>query len=257
MSRSWSQAELQILRDNYKKLSYAEISKLLIGKSPSAVKSKSAVLGIRISRAWPAEQIEVLKRNYATRPARAIADELGRGVSAVHGMAKKLGLKKADDWYEREESGRLNLLKGTRSRFEKGLTPWNKGRKTGPAHPNSKRTQFKKGQRPHNTLPIGTIVKRDDGYQVIKTADPNVWEFVHRREWEKHNGPIPEGHFVRFKDGNKANCDISNLMLETQTEHALRNSLWRFPEEIIPAMAALSDLRREIRNKKSKEEAQA
>lgn len=252
MTKSWSKKDLDYLRDNYKTLSYAEIGETL-GKSASAVKSKSAVIGIRVTRSWPIEHVEVLKRDYAIRAAPAIAAELGRSVSSVYGMAKKLGLKKSDDWYQREESGRTNLLKGTQSRFEKGLTPWNKGTKTGPAHPNTKKTQFKKGQKPHNTLPIGSIV-HPDGYLKIKIAEPNVWVFYQRHVWEKHHGPIPVGCLVRFRDGDPMNCEIDNLMLETPTEHCLRNSKHKFPEEVIPAMAMLADLKKEVLNAQEKQD---
>lgn len=46
------------------------------------------------------------------------------------------------------------------------------------------------------------------------------WEFLHRAVWEEHNGPIPEGMIVSFRDSNKENCDISNLMLITKSENA-------------------------------------
>ena len=48
--------------------------------------------------------------------------------------------------------------------------------------------------------------------------------------WEQHNGPIPKGSVVSFKDGNKLNCDIDNLFLTTQEEIMLRNSLHNYPE---------------------------
>ena len=40
-------------------------------------------------------------------------------------------------------------------------------------------------------------------------------EFIpkHRYLYEKYKGKIPPGHFVIFKDGNKQNYDISNLVL--------------------------------------------
>ena len=38
-----------------------------------------------------------------------------------------------------------------------------------------------------------------------------VEPLLHRRIWVEHNGPIPEGHQVMFKDGNKRNFAIDNL----------------------------------------------
>ena len=46
------------------------------------------------------------------------------------------------------------------------------------------------------------------------------WEFLHRAVWEEHNGPIPEDMAVSFKDSNRLNCDINNLMLITRGENA-------------------------------------
>ena len=37
--------------------------------------------------------------------------------------------------------------------------------------------------------------------------------YLHHVVWVEHNGPIPRGHKVCFKDGNHLNCDIGNLEL--------------------------------------------
>jgi RNA polymerase sigma factor FliA len=36
-------------------------------------------------------------------------------------------------------------------------------------------------------------------------------QYLHRIVWAHTNGPIPEGYQVMFKDGDKLNCDLSNL----------------------------------------------
>ena len=75
-----------------------------------------------------------------------------------------------------------------------------------------------------NELPVGTIVVNSDGYKLIKVQMEGTlwerWEYLHRHVWKEHNGPIPEGMYVTFKDTNKLNCDISNLVLVTQGENA-------------------------------------
>lgn len=249
MPRSgWTNDEKAFLAENYKRMSYAEIGRHL-GKPTEQVKGAAQRYGVTVTRAWPDEHLEILRRDYPVKPAREIATALGRKVSAVYGMAKKLGLKKPPEWWRSEKSGRHNLAKGTQTRFERGFTPWNKGRKTGPAHPNSKRTQFKKGQRPHNALPVGTIVA-PDGYMKIKIAEPDLWEFYHRHVWRQHNGPVPDDMLVRFRDGDPMNCAIENLKLVSRAEHALYNSQWDIPDEVVPALAALSALKKEIRNAK-------
>lgn len=44
-------------------------------------------------------------------------------------------------------------------------------------------------------------------------------EFVHRRVWMDANGPIPKGHIVHHRDGNRLNNDLSNLQLLTRAKH--------------------------------------
>lgn len=42
---------------------------------------------------------------------------------------------------------------------------------------------------------------------------------IHRLEWEKHNGPIPNGFIIHHKDGNKLNWNIDNLEMLSRAEH--------------------------------------
>lgn len=44
-------------------------------------------------------------------------------------------------------------------------------------------------------------------------------QHVHRLEWEKHNGKIPEGFIVHHKDENKLNWSIENLELLSRSIH--------------------------------------
>lgn len=121
-----------------------------------------------------------------------------------------------------------NLSSGLDGRFEKGHVPENKGKTwdeimSKEAQARSRKTCFRKGNVPHNHLPVGTVVKTTDGYMARKIGEPHEWEYIHRATWEKHNGPIPEGMCVTFKDGNTENCDIDNLMLISRAENARLN----------------------------------
>ena len=81
-----------------------------------------------------------------------------------------------------------------------------------------KGTFFKKGQRSHNRAPVGTEVFHD-GYMLVKVKDgPDLgqwdrWAFKHRLVWEQHNGPIPPGYNVQFKNHNPLDCRLENLYL--------------------------------------------
>ena len=54
-------------------------------------------------------------------------------------------------------------------------------------------------------------------------AEPNVWMKVHHIVWEAHNGPIPDGHVVVFRDGNTANIEIENLHCLPRGELGMAN----------------------------------
>lgn len=59
---------------------------------------------------------------------------------------------------------------------------------------------------------IGSIRKNNKGYTQIKMAT-HPWQMKHILLWILHNGPIPPGQYVDFKDGNKNNLNIDNLIL--------------------------------------------
>lgn len=84
-------------------------------------------------------------------------------------------------------------------------------------------TQFKKGNNPINELPVGSIVVNSEGYKLRKKQMKGSlwerWEMLHRAVWEENNGPIPDGMVVIFRDSNKLNCDIDNLMLISKGEN--------------------------------------
>ncbi|WP_455500930.1 HNH endonuclease signature motif containing protein [Gemmiger sp.] len=126
------------------------------------------------------------------------------------------------------------------TRFQKGQEPYTKGKKQSEymspeAIERTKATRFQAGQAPANLLQVGAVVKNTEGYLLRKKQMEGTqwerWEFLHRAVWEEHNGPIPESMMVSFKDGNKENCDISNLMLITNAENLeLHRSGLRFED---------------------------
>ncbi|AMW78920.1 hypothetical protein AMD27_08535 [Acinetobacter sp. TGL-Y2] len=100
--------------------------------------------------------------------------------------------------------------------FQKGSIPWNTGTK-GVCKPNS--GNFKKGQITWNKKPIGyERICSKDGYLLIKIAEPNVFVLKHRFIWEKVNGPIPDSHTLAFKNMDRADCRLENLLLMNKAE---------------------------------------
>lgn len=113
-----------------------------------------------------------------------------------------------------------NLKSGIDCRFTKGSIPYNKGLKgIGGWEP----TQFKKGNRPVNYLPIGSERVNGDDYIDIKIEDPNKWKGKHILIWEQHNGAVPKGHVVIFADRNNRNFDINNLILVSRQQLLIMN----------------------------------
>ena len=118
-----------------------------------------------------------------------------------------------------------------------------------PARGRSSETQFKKGQKPHTWLPVGSTRVSADGYLQRKISDtgyPRDWKSIHILLWEEHVGPIPTGHCVCFKDNNKQNVVIDNLELITRAERMRRNSIHRYPPELKSAIRVISKLKRTI-----------
>lgn len=117
---------------------------------------------------------------------------------------------------------RKGWMTGRTGCFAKGQASWNKGRPcepgTGGRHPNSRRTQFQKGQRTgiaqKNYKPIGYERLTEDGYLERKVNDDRPfkdrWQLVQRIEWEAANGPIPDGYALKCLDGNKLNVSPEN-----------------------------------------------
>lgn len=112
------------------------------------------------------------------------------------------------------------ILTGRSGHFEKGHTPFNKGKKGIRYSPE---TEFKKGNRSHNTLPVGTTVVTTDGYSKTKIAEPNVWEYDHIALYEKAYGKVPEGHCVIFKNKDKTDIWLENLACVSRSELAIIN----------------------------------
>jgi hypothetical protein len=111
---------------------------------------------------------------------------------------------------------------------------------------------FKKGNKPYNTKPNGTINLRADKtgrfYQYIKIKDCH-WELLQRHVWTQANGEIPRGSVVIFLDGNYLNCELSNLKVITRKENMARNTIQRYPAELQEIMKLTCKLKRKTNGK--------
>ena len=124
---------------------------------------------------------------------------------------------------------RNNKLKsGLTGQFKKGNVAHNKGKKqieymSQESIERTKKTRFKKGNKPKNYRPIGSERITKDGYIEVKVADPNKWETKNKIIYKQYFGDIPKGHKVIYADGNKLNNDINNLILVSDNEELIMN----------------------------------
>lgn len=198
---------------------------------------------------WNPHEERRLAAFYADIPAPILAKAFRRPVYAVYNKARALGLRRNPAWLN--EAGR-KVARDPASvahRFQRGHQSWNAGMKGWKAGGRSEETRFKKGNRPHTWRPIGS--ERDlEGYLQVKVTDtgypPRDWRCVHVMLWEKHHGPVPSGHAVVFRDGNRRNIVIDNLELITRGELMRRNTIHRYPPELKQAIRAAGKLRRTI-----------
>lgn len=199
---------------------------------------------------WTEHEDAVVRAEYPDGNTVEIGARLGRTDQAVSARAHFLGVKKSDAFL-RQEGMRL-LATGLGNRFEKGHVPWTKGRKGFKAGGRSEQTQFKKQARPHNHKPIGTT-RIKVGYLQRKVADTGDWmqdwKFVHVLLWEEHHGPVPQGHAVRFIDGDRRHITLDNLELITRSELMARNTIARFPPALRAAIHMGHKLQRAINEK--------
>lgn len=196
--------------------------------------------------------LDQILADYPHMSTREVALKYGLTESKVHGIACSRKIKK-DPEYMKQMLARTNenLFKyGKAHRYKKGDITWNKGKYMRV----SVATEFKKGHKPHNYKPVGSERITVDGYLERKVADPKKWKAVHHIVWEEVNGPIPPRHKLVFKDNNKMNISIDNLLLLTYEEAMARNTIHRYPTEIVQAIKTISKLKKTIRNHGKKQD---
>lgn len=148
--------------------------------------------------------------------------------------------------------------------FEKGAVPHNKGKKcragTGGRHPNARKTQFKKGNLPHNTNYLGHERLSKNGYIEISVDEVNPhtgferrYVLKHRWLWEKMHGPVPAGMALKCK-GDRLNTDPSNWELVSRALLPRLGGRYgrgydKAPTELKPTIMAIAKLEQQLCDK--------
>lgn len=160
---------------------------------------------------------------YPRAEMRAICSALDRTKAAVANRARRLGIERIDSPDARaayQEKSRLMKARSSEVRH-----PW--------------------------TADIGTEFVGKDGRTYRKVSETGEshkdWVLSHHVEWEKHHGAVPPGWIVTFRDGNKSNCAIENLHLISRAENMARNSIHRYPKEIVRTTAKISSFLKRLK----------
>lgn len=148
---------------------------------------------------------------------------------------------------------RHNITTGRNGYFPKGHIPINKGKKK--MWKGGEETQFKKGNKPHNWVPIGSERITKDGYIQIKIQDGKFqhnWRGKHILIWEEHNGALPKGHAILFGDGDNRNFDINNLILVSRKQllKLNQNNLIQKDADLTRTAVIITDLQDKIYQRK-------
>jgi len=220
-------------------------------------------------RFWSPDEVDLVMACYEFTPTRELAELTGRSMSSIYRLANLLDLHKSPECIA--EQARVEMRRpdhgGRRCQFQKGIVPHNKGKKmpAGWAPGRMRETQFKKGERSgkaaEHWMAIGAK-RKIEGYLYIKISDiPNVpytvnWKPMHVRLWEDKRGPVPAGHVVVFKDGNRDRVKISNLQLISRADLMRRNTIHNLPEPLKELIRLNGAIKRTItmRRKKDAEE---
>lgn len=193
-------------------LSYAQIKALMSNRSiRNGMKLRCRPE--KVHRLTTLEQDEWIKAN-----------ALGKsGAELINMIKNKFGIIFTPEQIKSYKS-RKHINTGLTGHFKKGSVPKNKGKKLSPElYEKAAPTMFKKGHRPSNYCPVGTVLVKGDGYTYVKIADPGVWKQKHVLVWEAVNGPRPKGHKLIFADGNKQNFRLENIILVSNAEHVRLN----------------------------------
>ena len=150
---------------------------------------------------------------------------------------------------------RYGLKSGLTGCFPKGHVPANKGKKMSPeVYEKCKKTMFKTGQAPVNYRPVGSERINVDGYIEVKVKDPRTWKLKHRIVWEEANGPVSKGSAIIMLDGDKTNCELSNLKLVKRSELLIinRHHLFQDDAQLNDTAANLAKMINAVNGKKKK-----
>lgn len=160
-----------------------------------------------MKKRWTKDELELVRSMYPDYSTADIAKRLGRNSRSVYQQSFNMGLKKSAQFMSEVHGAHITKARGP-GRLNKGL--------------------------PHK--PLGSTSVDSDGFLRQKVGTTGVkhrdWRPIHLLLWEKHHGPVPEGHIVYFKDGDKRHISIENLACISRAEAMKIRSFQNLPEPL-------------------------
>jgi len=262
---SLSQIQKNYIKKNYLKISGTDIAKTLnVGKGvvqrfirnnnlwiPKSTISNFKSIAINKTLDLKIHEYDsIITNEYLKMPIKTLARKINKSDTYVKSRLKRLGLIIPEDIIQERKIA---------SRKKPGDIPKNKGKRqidymSRESIEKTAATRFKKGQIPHNAVGFkdldivtrnGHKDRNSPPYKWIRLS-LGKWEMYHVYLWKQHNGQIPDGHIIVFKDKNTLNTVIDNLECITKKENMIRNSIHQYPEEIKKTIQTLSVVTRKI-----------
>lgn len=102
------------------------------------------------------------------------------------------------------------------------------------------------------TTPCVLYIKLADVRYVPHTHN---WYPEHVIDWEiAHGRPVPPGHALRFKNGNRTDIRLENLELVPRADLMRRNTIHQLPKPLVDTINLLGALKRQIRRRSRAQE---
>lgn len=210
------------------------------GQITSTLKNRQITCGKGVNKArWTSltftrEQYEWLKDNYPNHSRTDLTGKFNATFNTSKAGAQITAYLKNN-----------RIVCGRDGRFTQGHVPWTAGKK-GCLGANV--TSFTKGNVPKNRVRLWSERIDASGLIQIKIPERNPYtgaptRFKHKHVWlwEFYNGAVPKGNAITFRDGNKLNCSLENLIMVSREELLQLNlhSYSKQYDELKPSILAM------------------
>ena len=196
----WTNDDDKFLKKFYRK--GAKICACVLNTSLSAVYNRSHFLGLSgtFQKRFTDSEIQYVRNHFRTMSYAEIGSILGRSDDTIKNFCFRNGMKRSPQ--------EAKLIQDRCTSI----------------------TRFKPGNMPHNTREDFEIYTRSPHrgitYKFIKIANGKP-VMLHIHEYEKVNGPVPEGMILRSKSGDTLDCSPGNWEPISRQEHLHKNSTGR------------------------------